>query len=97
MQKEDRERAPACLFDQVLDARTPEEIIAAKEALRAWLAEYPDELGMRDAFELLSHREDFARSTEASVDSPSGTAATTSIASLVLPSRDLFSIDYAGQ
>jgi hypothetical protein len=49
------------LLDQVFAARTLPQIAAAKQALRDWLAEHPDEPGMADAFEVLSHQEDFAR------------------------------------
>lgn len=49
------------LLGQVFAARTLSEIAQAKQALRDWLAEHPDEPGMADAFEVLSHQEDFAR------------------------------------
>ena len=48
------------LIDQVLDAVTLSEVIAAQQSLRQWLEDHPDEPGMADGFELLSHREDFA-------------------------------------
>jgi hypothetical protein len=52
------------LLDQVFAARTVAEIDAAKQALHIWLAEHPDEPGMADAFEVLSHQEDFAQAEE---------------------------------
>jgi hypothetical protein len=48
------------LLDQVFQARTLSEIGQAKLALRSWLEAHPDEPGMADAFEALSHFEDFA-------------------------------------
>jgi hypothetical protein len=38
-------------------ARTLAEITAAKQALRDWLTEHPDEPGMADALEVLAHQE----------------------------------------
>ncbi len=52
----DRER----LTNQVLDATTLEEIYLARHLLREWIAKYPEEEGMRDAFEQLSLLEDVA-------------------------------------
>jgi hypothetical protein len=57
----DRDAERETLLDQIVEARTLTEIAAAKEALHAWLQKHPDEPGMADAFEVLSHREDFAR------------------------------------
>lgn len=48
------------LLDQVFAARTLPQIDLAKQSLRTWLREHPDELGMADAFEALSHFEDYA-------------------------------------
>ena len=62
---DDLERARDLLCDQVFSARTLPEIAAAGEALHQWLREHPEEQGMRDGFEVLSHREDFAREREA--------------------------------
>jgi hypothetical protein len=53
------------LLDQVFDARTLTEIKAAREALHGWMTAHPDEPGMADALEVLSHREDFANEGEA--------------------------------
>lgn len=52
----DRER----LTKQVLDATTLEEIHAAQRLLRDWIKVYPEEEGMKDAFEQLSLLEDIA-------------------------------------
>jgi hypothetical protein len=46
--------------DQVFAARTVPKIDIAKQALRTWLQEHPDEPGMAGAFEALSHFEDYA-------------------------------------
>ena len=53
------------LLDQVFDARTADEIAAARAALISWLDGHPDEPGMADAFEVLSHREDMANEQQA--------------------------------
>jgi uncharacterized protein with von Willebrand factor type A (vWA) domain len=70
MQTTDLDCARERLMDQVLDARSLEEIADAKQALRAWLVEHPDESGMADAFEVLSHREDYARSQATQTSPP---------------------------
>lgn len=46
---------------QVLGARKLEDVLAAKQALREWIAAHPEDEGMRDGFEQLSHMEDIAR------------------------------------
>ena len=61
----DLELARDLLSDLVFAARTLPEIATAQEALRQWLRDHPNEQGMRDGFEVLSHREDFARDREA--------------------------------
>jgi hypothetical protein len=71
MDKSQRDAARAGLVEQVFAARTLAEIAAAKRALRDWLAAHPDEPGMADAFEVLSHQEDFARGE---VETPSNPA-----------------------
>jgi hypothetical protein len=65
MNPSDHDKARERLLDQVFDARSLVEIAAAKEALRVWLQTYAEEPGMADAFEVLSHQEDFARMQEA--------------------------------
>ncbi|HLK61630.1 MAG TPA: hypothetical protein VKU00_34100 [Chthonomonadaceae bacterium] len=47
------------------EANTLEEIEQATDALRQWVRQHPEDLGIRDAFEPLSHRKDFLQ-TEAS-------------------------------
>lgn len=49
------------LLNQMVEARTLPQIEVAKQALRAWLQCHPDEPGMADGFEMLSHREDWAK------------------------------------
>ena len=53
------------LSHSVFQARTLTEIEAAKQALHEWLQAHPDEPGMRDGFEVLSHAEDFAHAQAA--------------------------------
>ena len=52
------------LLDQVFGTRTFAEIAVAREALRDWIIAHPDEPGMSDAFEVLSHREDLMNEQE---------------------------------
>jgi hypothetical protein len=74
MIKADIDAAREELISRVLGARTLPEITEAKEELRAWLSEHPDEPGMADGFEALSHREDFARMQEESASEPKAAA-----------------------
>ena len=53
------------LLDQVFDARTLAEVVAARDALHTWIRAHPGEPGMADAFEVLSHREEIASKQEA--------------------------------
>ena len=48
-----------------LSARTLAEIGEAKEAIRAWRAEYPNDLSIFELGERLAHAEDFANEREA--------------------------------
>lgn len=61
MQEADRDFAREELLNQMMEARTLPQIEAAKQALRCWLEQYPEEPGMADGFEMLSHREDWAK------------------------------------
>jgi hypothetical protein len=56
------------LSNQIFSARTITEIMDAEIALRQWLYEHPDEPGMTDGFEVLSHMRDFAEWLEANPD-----------------------------
>lgn len=49
------------LTQQTLGARTLPDIAAAQQASRDWIAAHPEDEGMRDGFEQLSHMEDIAR------------------------------------
>ena len=55
------------LLDQVFDARTLAEIATAREALHAWMSSHPEEPGMADALEVLSHRTEIANDQETSM------------------------------
>lgn len=70
MQKLGRETTREELLDQVFAARTLAKIVQAKQALQDWLAQHPDDPGMADAFEVLSHQEDFARGEVAAARKP---------------------------
>ena len=48
------------LLDQVLGARSLAEIAAARQALRRWVQEHPDDLGIVDGFEALATMEECA-------------------------------------
>ena len=45
--------ARGIVTDQVLSANTLPEIEAAKQILRAWMKDHPEEQGMREGFEQL--------------------------------------------
>ena len=61
-----RDLARECLTWQVLSAKTLAEVGAAQNALRAWIAQYPEEREwMRDGFEQLSMMQDIAEEEEA--------------------------------
>lgn len=47
------------LLTQVREADTLEQVEQAIEALRCWVRHHPEDIGIRDAFEPLSHRKDF--------------------------------------
>lgn len=53
--------AREALTSKVLGARTLPDIEEAQRLLREWIAAHPEEEGMRDGFEQLSHMEDIAR------------------------------------
>ena len=61
MQEVNQDFAREELLNQIMEARTLPQIEAAKQALRSWLQCHPDEPGMADGFEMLSHREDWAK------------------------------------
>ena len=49
----DKAEARDMVANQVLSARTLPEIEAAKQVLRAWMKDHPEEQGMREGFEQL--------------------------------------------
>lgn len=53
------------VLTQTLDARTLPEIEAATQALRAWVRQNPDDIGIVEAFEGLSLMRDIAEEQEA--------------------------------
>lgn len=62
----ERDIARQLLTEQVLDATTLEEIQKAREALRDWIQNYPEEREwMRDGFEQLAQMEEIAHLSEA--------------------------------
>jgi hypothetical protein len=54
---------------RILTARTLPEIRSARNALREWLANHPDEQGMRDGFEQLAQMEEILTEHTASLSS----------------------------
>lgn len=58
------DRAREALTEQVLDATTLPEVLAAMQALRVWIREHPEDEGMSDAFEQLSQMKDIAEEQE---------------------------------
>jgi hypothetical protein len=59
-------------MNQVLSARTLEEIASARQALRDWLTAHPEEKGMRAGFEQLAQMEEIALMEEAEATSMQG-------------------------
>lgn len=59
-----RDQAREQLLDQVFAADTLEAVARARLSLRQWLFDHPEEQGMRDGFEALSHREDYLDTQE---------------------------------
>jgi len=56
-----RDIARQLLTEQVLNATSLDEVRAAREALRVWIATYPEEREwMRDGFEQLAQMEEIA-------------------------------------
>lgn len=53
------------VLDQVLDARSLTEIMAAEQELRSWLKRNPEDTGIRETFEGLSLMRDIAEEQEA--------------------------------
>ena len=56
----DRER----LIEQALNASTLPEIRQATQDLQHWTRAYPQDFGIVDAFEVLSHKQDYAEERE---------------------------------
>ncbi len=50
------------MLEQVLAARTSAAIAAAEQLLDDWIEAHPEELGMRDAFEILDNRKEILES-----------------------------------
>ena len=64
--RDERNRVRQLLTEQVLDATTHEEVRKAREALRAWIVQYPEEREwMRDGFEQLAQMEEVAEAQAA--------------------------------
>lgn len=52
------------IIEQALSAFTPSEIRHATQELRQWTHTYPQDFGIVDTFEVLSHKQDFAEERE---------------------------------
>jgi hypothetical protein len=59
------DRAREALREQVLDATTLKEVLAAQQALREWIKAHPEDVGMSDAFEQLSLMQEIAEEQKA--------------------------------
>jgi len=57
---EERER----IIEQALSASTSTEIRQATQELQQWTRTYPQDFGIVDTFEVLSHKQDFAEERE---------------------------------
>jgi len=49
------------IIEQALSAFTPSEIRQATQELQKWTRAYPQDFGIVDTFEVLSHKQDFAK------------------------------------
>ena len=52
------------IIEQALSAFTPSEIRQATQELQQWTRTYPQDFGIVDTFEVLSHKQDFAEERE---------------------------------
>jgi hypothetical protein len=52
------------IIEQALSALTPSEIRHATQELQQWTRTYPQDFGIVDTFEVLSHKQDFAEERE---------------------------------
>ena len=52
------------IIEQALSAFTPSEIRHATQELQQWTRTYPQDFGIVDTFEVLSHKQDFAEGLE---------------------------------
>jgi len=53
-----------CIIEQALSASTSTEIRQATQELQHWTHAYPQDFGIVDMFEVLSHKQDFAEEVE---------------------------------
>ena len=53
------------IMNQALRARTFTEIAAANREMDQWVCEYPDDLGIRDAYEVLDNMQEIAEFQQA--------------------------------
>ncbi len=52
------------IIEQALSASTSSEIRQATQELQHWTRTYPHDFGIIDTFEVLSHKQDFAKEQE---------------------------------
>ena len=52
------------IIEQALSASTSSEIRLATQVLQQWTRTYPQDFGIVDTFEVLSHKQDFAEERE---------------------------------
>lgn len=52
------------IIEQALSAYTQSEITIATQDLQQWVRDYPNDSGIVDTFEVLSHKQDFAEECE---------------------------------
>ncbi len=52
------------IIEQALSASTSSEIRQATQELQQWTRTYPQDFGIVDTFEVLSHKQDFAEERE---------------------------------
>ncbi len=62
------------IIEQALNAFTLPEIRQATQELQQWTRTYPQDFGIVDTFEVLSHKHDFAEERKQSTESRTATA-----------------------
>jgi hypothetical protein len=63
------------IIEQALSASTSSELRQATQELQQWTRTYPQDFGIVDTFEVLSHKQDFAEEQEQRIETQEATTA----------------------